>query len=119
MNAESVPPEDIEYTPFVYLMSNRRHPVEEIPMKLFSSSAVLWTAFLLLSTRYGLAQPSYDLRSPDNRIEIRIRTTQRIKYDVLFKGNVLLQDCTLSLNVEHQAFGVLPKITASKERSYD
>jgi alpha-glucosidase len=88
-------------------------------MKLFSGGVFLWMAFIFLSTGTAMSQSSYDLRSPDNRIEIRIRTAQRVKYDVLFKGNVLLQDCTLSLNVEHQVLGVSPKVTGSKERSYD
>jgi len=88
-------------------------------MKLFSGITFLWTASILLTTGNVMAQSSYDLRSPDNRIEIRIRTAERVKYDVLFKGNILLQDCTLSLNVEHQVLGVSPKVTSSKERSYD
>ncbi len=88
-------------------------------MKLFSGSSFLWTVFILFVTGNAMAQSSYDLRSPDNRIEIRIRTAERVKYDVLFKGNVLLENCTLSLNVEHQMLGLAPKVTASKERSYD
>src|SRR5947207_2472129 len=88
-------------------------------MKLFSGITFLWTASILLTTGNVMAQSSYDLRSPDNRIEIRIRTAERVKYDVLFKGNILRQDCTLSLNVEHQVLGVSPKVTSSNERSYD
>src|ERR1043166_5569368 len=88
-------------------------------MKLFSSSVYMWTAFIFLYAGGAAAQSSYDLRSPDNRVEIRIRTAQRIRYDVLFKGNVLLQDCMLSLNVEHQVLGVAPKVVAAKERSHD
>jgi len=48
------------------------------------------------------AQASYDLRSPDNRIEVRIRTAKNIRYDVLFKGRALLEECTLSLDVDHR-----------------
>ena len=88
-------------------------------MKLSYGSSFLWIAFILLWTGNAVAQSSYDLRSPDGRIEIRIRTAQRVRYDVLFKGNVLLQDCALSLNVEHQVLGVAPKVIAAKERSYD
>lgn len=65
------------------------------------------------------AQSSYDLRSPDNRIEIRIRTVKRIQYDVLLRGKPLLQGCTLSLDVEHKPLGVDPKITGAKQRHYD
>ena len=88
-------------------------------MKLFSGNGFLWIAFIVLWSGSAVAQSSYDLRSPDNRVEIRIRTAQRIRYDVLFKGSVLLEDCTLSVDVDHQVLGVAPKVTGAKERSYD
>src|SRR5258708_15158275 len=84
----------------------------------------LWKASLLLVSMLWLvsdarAQASYDLRSPDNRIELRIRTAKSIRYDVLLEGRPLLQDCTLSLDVDHKTLGLEPKIIKSKERSYD
>ena len=88
-------------------------------MKLLSTSIFSCIAFILFCTGTVMSQSSYDLRSPDNRVEIRIRTAERVKYDVLFKGSVLLQDCTLSLNVEHQVFGVSPKVVSAKKSSHD
>ena len=88
-------------------------------MKLFSSSVTWWIAFILFCTGTVMSQSSYDLRSPDNRVEIRIRTTDRVKYDVLYKGTALLQDCTLSLNVEHQVLGMSPKVVSAKKSSHD
>jgi alpha-glucosidase len=84
----------------------------------------LWKASLLLLPMLWLAsdaraQASYDLRSPDNKIEARIRTAKNIRYDVLLKGRALLQDCTLSLDVDHKTLGLEPKVTKSKERSYN
>jgi alpha-glucosidase len=67
----------------------------------------------------GTAQSSYDLRSPDGRIEIRIRTEGQIHYDIVLKGRAVLEDCTLSLDVEHKKLGVQPKLVEAKERSYD
>src|ERR1700721_2131924 len=67
----------------------------------------------------GAAQSSYDLRSPDGRIEIRIRTAGQIRYDVVLKGRAVLEDCTLSLDVAHKKLGVQPKPVDAKERSYD
>jgi alpha-glucosidase len=67
----------------------------------------------------GAAQSSYDLRSPDGRIEIRIRTAGQIRYDVVLKGRAVLEDCTLSLDVEHKKLGAQPKLVEAKERSYD
>jgi alpha-glucosidase len=84
----------------------------------------LWKASLLLLPMLWLAsdaraQASYNLRSPDNRIEARIRTAKSIRYDVLLKGRALLQDCTLSLDVDHKTLGLEPKVIKSKERSYN
>src|ERR1700687_5419609 len=84
----------------------------------------LWKASLLLLPMLWLAsdaraQASYDLRSPDNKIEARIRTAKSIRYDVLLKGRALLQDCTLSLDVDHKTLGLEPKVKKSKERNYD
>ena len=65
------------------------------------------------------AQSSYDLRSPDGRIEIRIRTAGQIRYDIVLKGQALLENCTLSLDVEHKKLGAQPKVIDAKERSSD
>ena len=62
-------------------------------------------------------QTSYSLKSPDGRIEIRVRTAERIKYDVVLKEKFLLQDSDLSINIDHNILGVNPKVVAHKERS--
>ena len=69
--------------------------------------------------RDGAAQSSYDLRSPDGRIEIRIRTAGQIRYDVVLKGKAVLENSTLSLDVEHKKLGVQPKVIDAKPRSSD
>ena len=66
-----------------------------------------------------IAQSSYDLKSPDKRIEVRIRTSGQLRYDVLLRGNALLENSSLSLDVEHQKLGMQPKVTGAKERSND
>lgn len=65
------------------------------------------------------AQSSYDLRSPDGRIEIRIRTAGQIRYDVVLKGKAVLENSTLSLDVEHRKLGLQPKVIDAKQRSSD
>jgi alpha-glucosidase len=67
----------------------------------------------------GAAQSSYDLLSPDGRIEVRIRTAGQIRYDVVLKGRAVLENSTLSLDVEHQKLGFTPKVVDAKHRSYD
>jgi alpha-glucosidase len=65
------------------------------------------------------AQSSFDLRSPDKRIEVRIRTAQGFHYDVLLDGKAVLQDSSLSLDVDHQVLGREVKVTSSKESHHD
>ncbi len=67
----------------------------------------------------AIAQQDYSLRSPDRRIEIKIRAADKLRYDILFDGKTLLQDSTLSINIDHKTLGLEPKVRASKERSYD
>ena len=65
------------------------------------------------------AQSSFDLRSPDGRIEMRIRIAGQIRYDVVLKGKAVLENSTLSLDVEHKKLGVQPKALDAKARSSD
>ena len=73
----------------------------------------------LAVTNPATAQSSFDLRSPDKRIEVRVRTAPRLRYDVLLRGRALMEDCTLSLDVDHVALGVNPKVISAKERTND
>jgi alpha-glucosidase len=74
---------------------------------------------LLLLVANGVAQQSHDLRSPDNRIEIRIRTADQLRYDVLLNGRALLENSTLLLDVDHKNLGLQPKVLNAKPSSYD
>jgi alpha-glucosidase len=74
---------------------------------------------LSLAVGDAKAQSSYDLRSPNNRIEVRIRTANGIRYDVLLGGRAILQDCTLSIDVDHKKLGAEPKVLKHKEGSQD
>ena len=82
------------------------------------SSVLLFVLIGIASTQL-VAQSSYDLKSPDNRIEVRVRTSGQLRYDVLLRGNALLENATLSLDVEHKKLGLQPKVTSAKPRSYD
>src|SRR5581483_10956825 len=92
------------------------HPGEN--MKIFFTLILLSLAGGLL-IQDGAAQSSYDLRSPDGRIEVRIRTAGQLRYDLLLKGTAVLENCTLSLDVEHQKLGVDPHVVEAKPSSHD
>ena len=74
---------------------------------------------LISAVTTALPPSSFDLRSPNGRIEIRIRTAGSIRYDVLLNGRAVLENSTLSLDVDHKKLGIEPKVLDSKPRSYD
>jgi alpha-glucosidase len=80
--------------------------------------ALLILTGVLLVARNTPGQSSYDLLSPDKRIEVRIRTADGLRYDVLLQGRILVQNCTFSMDVEHRPLGLNSKIKNSKERSH-
>src|SRR6266851_4124535 len=88
-------------------------------MKLSLKNAIVILIALLSLASTAFAQADYSLLSPDKRIEVRIRTADRFSYDVLFKGKVLLQNSTFSIDIDHNTLGLQPKVNATKERSYD
>jgi alpha-glucosidase len=83
----------------------------------------LHTHFLLLTFALALASnvaaQNYSLHSPDKRVEIQVRVADRIRYDVLFKGKLLLHDSQLSLDVDHKTLGVNPKVITTKAQNVD
>jgi alpha-glucosidase len=88
-------------------------------MDRVSKTLVLLAISILLPSRAPAAPSSYALRSPNGKIEIRIRTANGIRYDVLVNGRAVLQDCTLSLDVDHKKLGAEAKVLKSNESSRD
>src|SRR5258706_15488581 len=74
---------------------------------------------LLFAVGSARAQASYDLRSPNGRVELCIRTANGICYDVLLGGRAILEDCTLAMDVEHKKLGVEDKVLKHKESNQD
>ena len=73
----------------------------------------------ILSAGISTAQSDYSLQSPNKRVKIAIRTGDRLKYDVLFDGKVLLQDSSFSIDIDHTTLGVNPRVASAKTHSYD
>ncbi len=88
-------------------------------MKTFWKKAALILVPLMILAGRATAQGSYTLVSPNKQIEVRIRTGDRIQYDVLFKGTALLQNSTFSIDIDHNTLGVQPRVRETKQRSYD
>jgi len=83
------------------------------------AKSVLLSMVLFLLRELLAAQSNYELRSPDNRIQVRIRTAETIQYDVLLGGRTLLENSTFSLDLEHKALGMQPRVIDAKERAND
>jgi len=101
----------------------RRWPIrncsveERYPMRFWKASVVFGMTLCLAG--FVAAQQDYSLHSPDNRIEVRIRAADRVKYDVLFKGRLLLQDSQISIDIDHKVLGTSPQVVAAKQRTSD
>src|ERR1044071_5741268 len=80
-------------------------------------SALLFLLSMFSLSESAMAQSNYSLRSPDQRIEVRVRAADRLSYDVLLNGNLLLQNSTLSININHINLGTRPVVRATKQRS--
>ena len=75
-------------------------------MKVFLMMASLFSITTILPAvqpAKAAAASSYDLRSPDKRIEVRIRTAEGVRYDVVLNGRAILEHCSLSIDVDHTA----------------
>jgi alpha-glucosidase len=84
----------------------------------FSRFALIVTAGIVFAGN-SMAQRSFDLRSPDKRIEVRIRTANGIRYDVVLNGAAIMDDCSLTLDVDHTVLGREVKVVKSSERHND
>src|SRR5215813_10576114 len=80
---------------------------------------ILTLAPLCWLTGDTIAQSNYSLRSPDKRIVVKIRTGDRVRYDVLLNGRALLQDSTLSIKIDQKTLGLEPKVIDAIGRSHD
>lgn len=77
-------------------------------------------SFLLLSfctilCMYG--QKAHELQSPDGNLRIVINLSDKIQYDVMYRNDILLQQCALRLEVGNQQLGSNPKLTKVSRKS--
>src|SRR5438270_3045376 len=96
------------------------HRAIRFSLRYIMLAATAFMSLLFLSATNPIAaQSSYSLRSPDQRIEVRIRLADRIRYDVLLNGIQLLQDSILSLKTSSITLGLNPRVKDAKKRSVD
>ena len=81
----------------------------------FVSSVIFVCVTLFCWPKFAMAQSDYSLRSPDQRIEVKIHTVDRLAYDVLLNGAPVLQNCSLSMNINKITIGVRPKVIRARQ----
>lgn len=74
---------------------------------------------LLLGLALSVSATTHELQSPDNKIVVTVRIEERISYDVRVNGSPVLQNTTLSLDVDHQKLGNNAKLESAKNDSVD
>lgn len=87
-----------------------------------SSKRILLSLIALLCLAAPVAaQPQWDYRvvSPNQKIDLRISTSGRVRYDVLVGGKTLLRDSTLSMDIDRRVLGLNPKVKDAKPRAHD
>jgi alpha-glucosidase len=65
------------------------------------------------------AQAPYLLHSPNGRIEVRVEARERLRFGVSLGGERLVEGATLSLDVDHAALGVSPKVRKATPEKVD
>jgi alpha-glucosidase len=80
---------------------------------------LLLVALPCLAVEAAAQQWDYRVLSPDQKVEVRIGTAGRVRYDVLVGGKTLLRDSTLSMDIERRTLGLNPKVKGAKPRAHD
>jgi alpha-glucosidase len=91
--------------------------IRRLPLKL----ALVVPALLhcLGSAASVSAATSYELYSPDKKIQVTVRVDERISYDVRVNGKLLLQNSTISMDVDHNVLGKNTKVNAADTNTID
>ncbi len=67
----------------------------------------------------ALAAASYELKSPNGKIDVSIQTAERLTYDVRLNGKPLLHDSWISIDIDHKIFGLNPQVDAANKSTID
>jgi len=73
-------------------------------LKLFSIAFILFTSVSIVTAKPIL------LKSPNGEIVLNIKTGNAITYSVVYNQDLLLDNCTLKMELENEVLGVNPKL---------
>jgi alpha-glucosidase len=80
---------------------------------------LLLVALLSLSVGAAARQTDYRVVSPNQRIELRVSTSGRVRYDVSVAGKTVLRESTLSIDIDGRVLGLDPKVRKATPRAHD
>jgi alpha-glucosidase len=86
---------------------------------LLKRASLVLIALPLLAVEAAARQSDYRVMSPNRRIELRVGTAGRVRYDVVVNGKALLRDSTLSIDIDGRGLGLNPKVRDAKPRAHD
>jgi alpha-glucosidase len=75
-------------------------------------------ALVLFTCAYANAA-SYELTSPNGKIKIIISTDDRVSYDISVNGQKVIDNSTLSLDVDHKRLGTNAIVSTTKTNAVD
>ena len=61
-----------------------------------------------LGTNLLLNGQEYKVSSPDNRLTVNISFGEKILWTARYKGKVILENCPVSMTVNHKQLGIEP-----------
>src|SRR4030095_9051831 len=70
--------------------------------------------FILYAVPASAQQPtSYDLQSPNGHVQLKIKTGDKLTYDLQVNNQPVMVDSSLSLDVDHKTLGNNPKVRSA------
>ena len=76
---------------------------------ILTVSLIVWACVVTLAQGAN----TYRLVSPNQKITLHIRVGQRLEYDLLLDGRLLLEDATMAMTVEHRKLGSNPQVVST------
>ena len=81
---------------------------------------MLWFSLTVLATAgVLLAQSPLSLQSPDGRIEVTVKTAERLAFSVSVDGRPVLIDSTVSLRIDGRDLGASPTLESTHRQTVD
>ena len=81
---------------------------------LIKKRVMLALAFCFSASVITAEAKSVDLASPNGKIVLTLDFSNTINYKVSYNDEVLLDDCSLQLDLQHESLGKNPKVSSMK-----